>query len=129
MKYISAIVFSLAIVIAEYFLGNSYVSRANPDGVISVTGSGSENFTSDHNVWERQFSRTSANLEQNKETVYDYLISKGIKAENLVFNSVNTGEQQENQYQNGNYAGSVFKGYLLSQSVKIESTMWTVFIM
>jgi len=129
MKYISAIIFSIAIVIAAYFLGNSYVSRANPDGVISVTGSGSENFTSDLIVWEGQFSRTSANLEQaytnldqDKETVNDYLISKGIKAENIVFNSVNTSEQKENQYQNGNYVGSVFKGYSLSQSVKIEST-------
>jgi len=129
MKYISAVIFSIAIVIAAYFLGNSYVSRANPDGVISVTGSGSENFTSDLIVWEGQFSRTSANLEQaynnldqDKETVNDYLISKGIKAENIVFNSVNTSEQKENQYQNGNYVGSVFKGYSLSQSVKIEST-------
>ena len=47
MKYISAIIFSIAIVLAAWFLGDAYVSRANPDGVISVTGSGSENFNSD----------------------------------------------------------------------------------
>lgn len=128
MKYIGAIIFSIAIVLAAWFLGNAYVSRANPDGVISVTGSGSENFTSDLIVWEGQFSRVSPNLEQaykelnqDKETVRQYLLDKGIKQENIVFNSVQTNEQRENQYQNGNYVGSIFKGYELVQSVKIES--------
>lgn len=129
MKFIGALIFSIAIVIAAYFLGHAYVSRANPDGVISVTGAGSENFTSDLIVWEGTFSRNNANLEQafsqlnqDKETVKDYLLGKGIKEENIVFNSVNTMEQRENQYQNGNYVGSVFRGYELTQSVKIESS-------
>ena len=64
MKYISAIIFAIAIVIAAWFLGESYVSRANPDGVISVTGSGSENFTSDLIVWEGRFSRIIRNLKE-----------------------------------------------------------------
>ncbi|APU69306.1 MAG: SIMPL domain-containing protein [Bacteroidota bacterium] len=128
MKFIGALIFSVAIVIAAYFLGHAYVSRANPDGVISVTGAGSENFTSDLIVWEGTFSRMNQNLEQaynqlnrDKETVRQYLLGKGIKDDNIVFNSVNTMEQRENQYQNGNYVGSYFKGYELTQSVKIES--------
>lgn len=129
MKYLSAVIFSIAIVIAAWFLGNSYVSRANPDGVISVTGSGSENFTSDLIVWEGSFSRMNPNLEQaykdlnnDKETVRNYLLEKGMKEENIVFTSVQTSEQRENQYQNGNYVGSIFQGYLLTQNVKIEAT-------
>ena len=128
MKYLSAIIFSIAIIIAAWILGNSYVDRANPDGTISVTGAGSENFTSDLIVWEGRFSQMSENLEsaynqlnQDKNTVKDYLIEKGIKEENIVFNSVQTNEQREQKYQNGNYVGSIFKGYQLSQSVKIES--------
>ncbi|MCL6217902.1 SIMPL domain-containing protein [Zunongwangia pacifica] len=128
MKYLSAIIFSIAIVIAAWFLGNSYVNRANPDGTISVTGAGSENFTSDLIVWEGRFSQMSENLESaynqlnlDKKTVKDYLIEKGIKEENIVFNSVQTDEQREQKYQNGNYVGSIFKGYQLTQSVKIES--------
>ncbi|WP_141877218.1 SIMPL domain-containing protein [Gramella sp. Hel_I_59] len=129
MKYLSAIIFAIAIMVAAYFLGDAYVSRANPDGVISVTGSGSENFVSDLIVWEGRFSRNSPNLEaaynqldQDKNIVRSYLIGKGIKDENIVFNSVQTNEQQENQYQNGNYVGSIFKGYELTQPVKIESS-------
>jgi hypothetical protein len=128
MKYISAIIFSIAIVISAIFLGNAYVKRAQPQGSISVTGSGSEDFTSDLIVWEGRFSRMDQNLKQayedlntDKETVRNYLINNGIKSENLVFNSVETIEQQENLYQNGNYVGSIFKGYELTQSVKIES--------
>lgn len=128
MKYISAIIFSVAIVVAAWFLGSSYVSRANPDGVISVTGSGSENFTSDLIVWEGVFTRVNPNLEEaykelnrDKEIVKKYLTEKGISTENFVFNSVQTSEQRENQYQNGNYVGSIFKAYELQQSVKIES--------
>ena len=110
MKYLSAIIFSIAIVIAAWFLGNSYVDRANPDGTISVTGAGSENFTSDLIVWEGRFIQMSENLEtaynqlnRDKNTVKDYLIEKGIKEENIVFNSVQTDEQREQKYQNGNY--------------------------
>lgn len=128
MRYLTAIIFSLAIVLAAYFLGDAYVSRANPDGVIAVTGSGSENFVSDLIVWEGQFSQMSVNLDQaynalnkDKEIVRQYLVNKGIAAENIIFNSVKTSEQRENQYQNGNFTGSVFKGYELRQTVKIES--------
>ena len=129
MRYLVAIIFSVAIILASLLLGNAYIKRAQPVGVISVTGSGSENFTSDLIVWEGQFVRMSPVLKQayeevnaDKETVRKYLIEKGIPSENIVFNSVQTNEQRENQYQNGNYVGSIFKGYELVQSVKIEST-------
>ncbi|MCF4101269.1 SIMPL domain-containing protein [Gillisia sp. M10.2A] len=129
MKYISAIIFSIAIVLAAYFLGNAYIERATPKGSISVTGSGSENFTSDLIVWEGQFNAVNPDLKQayedldaDKETVRGYLSEKGIAPENIVFNSVQTNEQRDNQYQNGNYVGSIFRAYELVQSVKIEST-------
>lgn len=128
MKNIAAIIFAIAIVLAAYIIGNSYVKRATPPGVISVTGSGSEDFISDLIVWEATFSQTNVNLQtayerlnENKETVRKYLLSKGIKEDNIVFNSVQTIEQTEAQYENGNYVGNVFKGYQLIQPIKIES--------
>ena len=128
MKYIAVIVFSTAIVLAAYILGSSYVKRATPPGVIAVTGSGSEDFTSDLIVWEGTFSQTNMELQtayerlnEDKEAVKEYLISKGIDEDNMVFNSVQTIEQTEAQYENGNYVGNIFKGYLLQQTVKIES--------
>lgn len=128
MKYVAALIFSAAIVLAAFILGNSYVKRATPPGVIAVTGSGSEDFTSDLIVWEGTFSQMNVELQKayeqlnlDKETVRKYLLSKGISEENLVFNSVQTLEQREPQYIDGNYVGEIFRGYLLQQTVKIES--------
>ncbi len=128
MKYLTAIIFSIAIVLAAYFLGNSYVKRAQPAGTVHVTGSGNENFTSDLIVWEGTFTRFNTNLKKayedlnaDKVIVKNYLVGKGINVENIIFNSVETQERQENQYENGNYTGSIFVGYDLVQRVKIES--------
>ena len=50
------------------------------------------------------------------------MISKGINANNIIFSSVQTTEQRDNKYENGNYVGSIFRGYELSQSVQIEAS-------
>ena len=128
MKHLSAIIFGSAIVIAAYFLGNAYVNRANPPQIISVTGLGNENFTSDLIVWEGQYSTNNNNLKvafeqlnNDKDIVRSYLVSKGVPSENIIFNSVQTIEQRDNKYENGNYVGSIFRGYQLTQNVKIES--------
>tara|TARA_R110002124_G_scaffold212504_1_gene378631 strand:- start:1526 stop:1762 length:237 start_codon:yes stop_codon:yes gene_type:complete len=58
----TAIIFSIAIVIAAFLLGNSIVNRNNTDGIISVTGLGKADFTSDLIVWEGSYSSESKNL-------------------------------------------------------------------
>ncbi|NJB70525.1 hypothetical protein GGR42_000987 [Saonia flava] len=129
MKHLSAIIFGIAIILAAYFLGNAYVKRAQPPRVISVTGLGNENFTSDLIVWEGRFSANNQvlnlafeRLNEEKEIVKEYLVSKGIDEKNIIFNSVQTIEQRDNKYDNGNYVGSIFRGYQLTQSIQIEST-------
>lgn len=128
MKHVSSIIFGAAIIIAAYFLSNAYIQRANPPQMISVTGLGNENFTSDLIVWEGQFSTNSTELKtalnqlnRYKDIVREYLTSKGIDANNIIFNSVQTTEMRDNQYENGNYVGSIFKGYQLTQTIQIES--------
>lgn len=128
MKTTNAILFSVAIVAAAYFLGTAYVERAETNGTISVTGLGSEDFESDLIVWEGRFIRENndlkaayAALEQDKSIIKAYLLSKGLKEDQVVFKAVSTLEQSEPQYQNGNYIGARFVGYQLTQSVEIES--------
>ncbi len=129
MKHLTAIIFGLAIVLAAFFLGNAYVKRAQKPRIISVTGLGNQDFTSDLIVWEGRFAASSPDLktafdrlDQDKEIVKDYLVSKGITAESIIFNSVQTNELYDNRYENGNYVGNVFRGYQLQQSLSIEST-------
>lgn len=128
MKTSSAILFSLAIVGAAYFLGNAYIERAKPDGTVSVTGLGSEDFVSDLIVWEGRFVRESKNLqeayaalEKDKMIIREYLLSKGIKTDEMIFKAVNTSEKSQPKYQNGDYVGQEFEAFQLSQSISIES--------
>lgn len=128
MKHLNAIIFGVAIVVSAYFLGNAYVKRSNPTRVISITGLGNENFTSDLIVWEGRFVAFNTvlksafeQLNNDKEIVKDYLVSNGISPDNIIFNAVQTTEQRDNKYDNGNFVGSIFRGYELSQSVQIES--------
>lgn len=127
MKQLTAIIFAVAIVLAAYFLGHAYVKRAQPSQTISVTGNGSENFTSDLIVWEGSFSTTNYDLKtafeelnRDKEIVRSYLVSKGLKATDIIFSSVQTLEKLDNNYDNGNFVGTTFKGYQLIQSIQIE---------
>jgi len=126
---ISSIVFGIAIVIAAFVLGNAVINRNRPQGTVNVTGLGETNFTSDLVVWEGNFSRESsdlkgayASLESDKTAVINYLKSKGIPQDQLVFNAVSTNPTyQQNYTANGTYAGQTFTGYQLSQTLVIES--------
>lgn len=128
-KNISAVIFGIAIIIAAYLLGNAVINRNKPEGTISVTGLGKADFTSDLIVWEGSFSKTSSNLqdaylslEKDKKTITDYLQKKGITKNEIVFNAVNSRENNKPRYSNdGKYIGEDFLGYVLTQSIKVES--------
>ena len=128
-KFSTAIIIGISIILSSFFLGKSYVERSRAEGSVQVTGLGETNFTSDLIVWECNFSSQKfsltdayADLEKDKEIIKNYLIEKGVPAEEIVFSAVNTSEQNERKYSSsGEYIGTEFKGYLLSQSVEIES--------
>lgn len=128
-KHASAIIFGIAIIMASIFLGKAYTDRNNVEGKIQVTGLGKADFSSDLIVWEGRFNAQNINLKQayltlekNKAVINEYLIEKGINAEELTYSAVNTYEQNKQLYSSsGVYMGEKFTGYELSQSVQIES--------
>ena len=125
----TAVIFGLAIVLASIFLGNAYVNRNKQNGKIQVTGLGEKDFSSDLIVWEGSFGVENkelkmgyANLEGDKEMIKRYLLSKGVKEENLVFTAVKTRAQSKRNYSvDGKYIGDEFTAYELKQSILIES--------
>ncbi len=125
----TAIIFGLAIVIAAYLLGNAYSNRNKIDGNVSVTGLGKADFTSDLIVWEGSFSKESFDLkeayndlENDKKIIADYLSVKGITADEIVFNAVNSRKNTKAKYSDqGQYIGDEFLGYILTQSLQINS--------
>jgi hypothetical protein len=128
-KSFSAIVFSAAIVIAAFALGNGISKRYQDKKTISVTGLGNENFTSDLIVWEGSFSVEDMNLqqaykdlEQSKSRIRSYLLEKGVKAEELVFKAVTNNRVTKAKYSTtGQYIGEEFLGYQLNQSLEVKS--------
>lgn len=126
---LNAILFSVAIIISAIVIGNAYVKRTKVVGEISVTGLGEKNFVSDLIVWSGSFSKENvdlrqayANLENDKNTITDYLKQNGINPKEIVFSAVNTRNNTKNRYsKDGKIIGEDFTGYILTQSVQITS--------
>lgn len=127
---ISSLLISIAIVIGLGWLANAYVKRGKVHEAISVKGMGSEDFTSDLIVWKASFSKRSmelkdayASLNKDRSKIKKYLKSKGVKEENVVFQAVDIRKDFSYEYDTyGGKRSQVFKGYILDQQFKIESS-------
>lgn len=110
-------------------MSNAYKNRNKTAHYISVTGLGSKDFVSDLIVWSGSFIRKSANLkdayaalDSDRESIKNYLISKGATEESIVFSAVDLEKEFDEMYDNyGNKTKSVLTGYRLKQNVQIES--------
>ena len=128
-KNISSIIFAISIISAAYLLGDAIINRNKTEGIVSVTGLGKADFTSDLIVWEGSFSRESndlqkayGNLENDKKIITQYLLNKGILKTELVFKAVSSRKKTRTKYSSeGKYAGEEFMGYTLTQTLQIDS--------
>ncbi len=126
---IGSILISLAILGSALVFAQAFKNRHKSNNTISVTGLGSKDFVSDLIVWSGSFFQKDmdlkvayAQLDKDREAIRNYMISKGLSMENMVFSSVDINKEYENVYdQNGNRIKSVFTGYRLRQAVQIES--------
>jgi hypothetical protein len=127
--YLNSLIVALAIVLTAVILANAFRQRNRGADTIAVTGLGSKDFVSDLIVWKGSFLRRNvvlkdayAELDQDRESISKYLISKGIKTENIIFSAVDIEKEfQDILDANGNKTRSVFSGYKLLQYVQIES--------
>lgn len=94
---------------------------------ITVTGSAKQQLKSDLIVWKGYFSCQSplmaeayTKLKEDSEKVKKYLLSKGLKEEELVFSSIDSSPIYEVNY-NGQYTNNII-AYRLSQRVEISSS-------
>ena len=128
-KTYQSIIFAVAIIAASYFIADAYTSRNKQKNTISVTGLGSQDFTSDLIVWEGRFSAESKSIKEaytqlnrDKQDIIKYLKSKGISKKEIIFKAVQTDTKNKATYNDeGEYVGTEFDGYILKQEVRIES--------
>jgi len=126
---ISAVAIGIAIIISAYILGNAFVNRYQSSEVIEVTGLGKKDFDSDLIVWRGSFSRKSMNLEQayemldsDREKIKTYLSQKNISSEEIIFSAVDIQKDYKYVYVENGRSYNEFAGYILYQTVKLEST-------
>ena len=124
---VSAIV-AVAFVLGLGLLGSAIKNRNQSTQTISVTGLGTKSFTSDLITWEGNFSRTSFELQgayeqlaSDRRIIEQYLLSKGVKTEEMVFSAVDIQKQYNYSSDAQGNSSRSFAGYLLSQKVMIES--------
>ncbi|MCC6251677.1 MAG: SIMPL domain-containing protein [Bacteroidia bacterium] len=128
-KNIGTIVIAIAIVITALISSNAYMNRNKSNDTIIVTGLGSKDFVSDLIVWRSSFSKksmvlkdASLMLDQDRENIRKYLVSKGISEKNIIFEAVNINKEFEYTYnKEGLVSQTTFSGYLLSQNLRVES--------
>ncbi len=126
---LNTLLIAVAIVITALIFSSAFRNRNKAGNSIAVTGLGSKDFVSDLIVWSGSFIRKSmvlkdayAELDKDREKINSYLISKGIKGENIVFSAIDINKEFDEQYdETGRRTKSIFTGYRLSQNVQIES--------
>jgi uncharacterized protein len=126
--YIPQIIIAAAVLAAALIFSNAYKKRSFTNDTVSVTGMGEKDFESDLVVWNGSFSRKNLDLKTayselnaDRNTVSNYLIKKGVDAKEIVFDAVNISKDFNNSFDKNGNTSQTFNGYILSQSVRIES--------
>ena len=127
-QHLNTIIIALGIILAAIILGGSWKRTHIGNETISVTGLAKQDFVSDLIVWHGSYTAESkstkeayAQLKKDAEVVKKYFVSKGIKEKEMVFSSVDINSNYEYVYDKNGGSSSKFKGYTLTQSLKIES--------
>lgn len=129
VRIVTAFIFSIAMVMSVW-IGGRYLNKARGRAkTVSVVGMAERDFTSDLIVWKFNYSVLNfsmkdgyAELKKTNQTVRDYLKSKGISEDETTFLAIDSEKENEYHWDDAAKRGYyTFKGYNLTQTVRIES--------
>jgi len=127
-KIILAIVMVVGIIISTYILGNAYKYKFKANETIEVTGLAKKDFESDLVRWSASFKKNdmdlklaSEELNKDKQIVKQFLRSKGIVEKEIIFDAIDISKDFTYIQQDNGTSTQIFNGYILTQSVSIES--------
>ncbi len=127
---VASIVIAIAIIVSAVAVSFGLANfRSSTSHVIGATGSASKDFESDLIVWNGSYSAYSYTskdayeiIKRDKSIVEKYLKNNGLKDDEIAFSAVSIKQRTRDTYDDqGNYTGSVFDGYNLSQRVTVTS--------
>jgi len=127
--HLGSAIIAIAIVVSVIILGSAYTYKFKSNETISVTGLAEKNFISDRIVWSGSYSRKTMDLKEayqqlknDEQSIRKYLTDKGIAKDELVFSSVDIQKDYKEKYTpEGKNIGTEFSGYILSQSLTVDS--------
>lgn len=126
---IISIIAALSIVVSSLILGISFFQTKASSKTVSVVGLAEKDFVSDLIVWNVRLNVLKMDLKEayseikiQNSIVKEYLISKGIRESEIVFNPINTQKDYRYEWDN-QYSHRIehFNGYSLTQTIVIES--------
>lgn len=126
-EWLPTTLLAAAIVLAAVILSYTIISSLSKREQISVTGLAQVDFMSDVIVWEGNFERKALELNQayalirnDADVIRRYLADKGVNPKEIVIGAVEIKKSFADVSVGDNIVQK-FDGYLLTQSVKIES--------
>ena len=127
---LGALYFAISIILASMFLSGAWKKSHPTQESVTVTGLANQNFTSDLIVWDASFSEKEMELKsayeklkKDADIVHQYLLSKGIKEQEIVMSAVDIERKEKEIFnKDGDVTQRLFDGYELTQHVRIQST-------
>ena len=124
------VIIAVAVIVSAVVLAIAYTQHSRTStGVITVTGLGETEFTSDVIIINGYIETTHEDaaeayriLGDHRAAVVAFLNERGVATDELSFAMISTSKRWESQYDNGKYQGEIFAGYQLLQSFTIESS-------
>lgn len=128
-KVIVAVIFSLAMIISVWIAGKSFIQARGVNKTVSVVGMAERDFDSDLIVWDISYNVLNMNinagyteLKEMTQTVKKYLAEQGISESQMDFKAVTNYKETDYVYNRETQTSqNVFRGYRLTQRVRIES--------
>lgn len=125
---IISVIAAVAVVCFAYIVSNAYRYKFKVNNTINVTGNAKKDFESDIVKWTAMYSRKSMDLSlaseqlaSDRQQVNNFLVSKGIKSDEILFNAVNINRDFTYQTDGSGHSYNTFTGYSLTQTVSVES--------
>lgn len=125
---IVTIIAVIGIIGAACIFGSAYKYKYKVNNTINVTGNAKKDFEADIVKWSASYSKKSMSLsdaseelKRDRDLVRAFLIQKGIKESEILFNSVNISRDFSYHTDERGNSHNTFAGYSLSQAVSVES--------
>ncbi|MFD2554891.1 SIMPL domain-containing protein [Sphingobacterium tabacisoli] len=123
-----SVVAALALVVSAFLLAGAYKYKFKVSNTINVTGNAKKDFESDIVKWSASYSRKSMDLSEaseqlkrDRDMVKNFLVQRGIKENEILFEAVNISKDFSYHTDERGNSYNTFSGYSLTQVLSVES--------